>query len=151
MQHYPGRLHRLFLVGLPPTLHWMVDTVSQVLHPSTVPKLHVCDVDELSAPLRSYLQPQAPESPGTPSASWANGTVSLPSLSGRPNGRVPRFYTQSCCTTACSAVLSCNTATSPGETATVQHSFQLNHDCYERCLHTMLQALGRMSECGPGF
>ena len=89
MQHYPGRLHRLFLVGLPPTLHWMVDTVKQVLHPSTVPKLLVCDVDDLSAPLRSYLQPQAPESPGTPSAGWANGTVSLLTLPGWPNGMPP--------------------------------------------------------------
>ena len=89
MQNYPGRLHRLFLVGLPPTLHWMVDTVKQVLHPSTVPKLLVCDMDDLSAPLRSYLQPQAPESPGTPSAGWANGTVSLPTLPGRHDGMPP--------------------------------------------------------------
>ena len=87
MQNYPGRLHRLFLVGLPPTLHWMVDTVKQVLHPSTVPKLLVCDVDDLSAPLRSYLQPQAPESPGTPSGGWANGTVSLSTLPGHPVAR----------------------------------------------------------------
>ncbi len=97
MQNYPGRLHRLFLVGLPPTLHWMVDTVKQVLHPSTVPKLLVCDVYDLSAPLRSYLQPQAPESPGTPSAGWANGTVSLPTLPGRHAGMPPSvILTPSC-------------------------------------------------------
>lgn len=76
LQHYPGRLHKAYLVGLPKALHWMVDTVKPVLHPQTVSNLKVCEVEDLEMPMRGYLQPAGPESPGTPS-DMANGTVSF--------------------------------------------------------------------------
>ena len=76
LQNYPGRLHKAYLVGLPKALHWMVDTIKPVLHPQTVTNLKVCDVEDLEMPMRGYLQPAGPESPGTPSDSMANGTVS---------------------------------------------------------------------------
>ena len=77
VQHYPGRLYKLYLVGLPRTLHWMVDTVKPLLHPLTVANLKVCELEDLDAPLRRHLQPPVPESPGTPTgSSMAYGTVS---------------------------------------------------------------------------
>lgn len=76
LQNYPGRLHKLFLVGLPRTLHWTVDTIKPVLHPQTMSNIRICDVDDLEAPLRAYLVPPGPESPQTPTDSLANGTVS---------------------------------------------------------------------------
>ena len=75
LQNYPGRLHKAYLVGLPTALHWMVETVKPVLHPQTVANLKVCEVEDLEMPMRGYLQPAGPESPGTPSDSMANGTV----------------------------------------------------------------------------
>lgn len=76
VQNYPGRLHKAYLVGLPQALHWMMDTVKPVLHPQTVSSLKVCEVEDLEMPMRGYLQPAGPESPGTPSDTMANGTVS---------------------------------------------------------------------------
>ena len=76
VQNYPGRLHKAYLVGLPKALHWMMDTVKPVLHPQTVSNLKVCEVEDLEMPMRGYLQPAGPESPGTPSDAMGNGTVS---------------------------------------------------------------------------
>ncbi|CAL5227620.1 g10624 [Coccomyxa viridis] len=73
-KNYPGRLHKAYLVGLPQALHWMMDTVKPVLHPQTVSSLKVCEVEDLEMPMRGYLQPAGPESPGTPSDTMANGT-----------------------------------------------------------------------------
>jgi hypothetical protein len=74
MQHYPGRLKRLFLVGLPPNLAWVVDTLRPLLHPTTAAALRLCSADDPALPLPPSALEDAPGSPATP-GSHHNGTV----------------------------------------------------------------------------
>lgn len=48
MQHYPARLHQLYLVDLPVVLKWVVSAVKPVLQPETRAKIQVC---QLPSPL----------------------------------------------------------------------------------------------------
>ena len=78
-QHYPGRLKRLFLVGLPPDLAWVLDTqLRPLLHPTTRAAIRACSPGDPALPalpgLGSLGEEDPPESPATP-ASLQNGTV----------------------------------------------------------------------------
>ncbi|KAK9906365.1 hypothetical protein WJX75_000628 [Coccomyxa subellipsoidea] len=73
-QHYPGRLHRLYVVGLPASLAWVVDTIRPVLHPTTTAALRTCDADEPSIPLPPHVLNPTPDSPCTPGDHAPNGT-----------------------------------------------------------------------------
>ena len=75
LQHYPGRLHRLYVVGLPASLAWVVDTIRPVLHPTTTAALRTCDADEPSIPLQPHVLNPTPDSPCTPGDHAPNGTV----------------------------------------------------------------------------
>lgn len=48
MQHYPARLHQLYLVDLPVVLKWVVSAVKPVLQPESWGKIQVC---QLPSPL----------------------------------------------------------------------------------------------------
>ncbi len=75
MQHYPGRLHRLWVVGLPASLAWVVDTIRPMLHPTTATNLRICDADDSSVPLPPHLLNPPPDSPSTPVDTAPTGTV----------------------------------------------------------------------------
>lgn len=75
MQHYPGRLHRLYVVGLPASLAWVVDTIRPVLHPATAAAVRTCEADEACLPLPPHVLNPAPDSPCTPVDHAPNGTV----------------------------------------------------------------------------
>ena len=49
-QHYPGRLHQLFLVGLPPALGWVLAAVRPALHPATAAKIRQCFASDACLP-----------------------------------------------------------------------------------------------------
>ena len=48
VQHYPARLHQLYLVDLPVVLKWVVSAVKPVLQPETWGRIQVC---QLPSPL----------------------------------------------------------------------------------------------------
>ncbi len=75
MQHYPGRLHRLWVVGLPASLAWVVDTIRPMLHPTTATNLRMCEADDSSVPLPPHVLNPPPDSPSTPIDAAPNGTV----------------------------------------------------------------------------
>ncbi len=75
MQHYPGRLFRLFIVGLPPNAAWVVDTIRPLLHPTTSANMRLCEASDECVPLPPHvLGATPPDSPATPD-SLLNGTV----------------------------------------------------------------------------
>ncbi len=78
-QHYPGRLKRLFLVGLPPDLAWVLDAqLRPLLHPATRAAIRTCPPGDPALPALPGLAPEEedpPESPATPAGSLQNGTV----------------------------------------------------------------------------
>ncbi|KAK9842597.1 hypothetical protein WJX81_008150 [Elliptochloris bilobata] len=49
-QHYPGRLHQLFLVGLPPSLGWVLAAVRPALHTATAAKIQQCFASDACLP-----------------------------------------------------------------------------------------------------
>lgn len=51
LQHYPGRLHQLYVVDLPVVLKWVVAGVKPALHPETRAKIHVCQLPSAEFPL----------------------------------------------------------------------------------------------------
>ena len=55
VQHYPGRLHQLYVVDLPVVLKWVVAAVKPVLHPETRAKIHVCQPHGADFPLPSSV------------------------------------------------------------------------------------------------
>ncbi|CAL8462219.1 g1750 [Coccomyxa elongata] len=73
-QHYPGRLHRLWVVGLPASLAWVVDTIRPMLHPTTATNLRMCEADDSSVPLPPHVLNPPPDSPSTPIDAAPNGT-----------------------------------------------------------------------------
>lgn len=85
-QHYPGRLHQLFLVGLPPSLGWVLAAVRPALHPATAAKIRQCFASDacLPAQLRRggpsaspALPPGLPASAASARASSATALASL--------------------------------------------------------------------------
>lgn len=76
VQHFPGRLHRLYVVGLPASLAWVVDTIRPVLHPTTAANIRICTADDASVPLPPHVLNPAPDSPCASVDAMPNGTVS---------------------------------------------------------------------------
>jgi hypothetical protein len=75
IQHYPGRLVRLYMVGMPSNLAWVLDTVRPLLHPTTGSNLRLCEAGDKDVPLPPHmLGLPVPESPCTPD-SLPNGNV----------------------------------------------------------------------------
>ncbi|KAK9828057.1 hypothetical protein WJX81_006250 [Elliptochloris bilobata] len=50
-KHYPARLHRLFLVETPRVVHWPVQAIKQLLHPTTAAKIILCGRDDARLPI----------------------------------------------------------------------------------------------------
>ena len=50
LQHYPARLHQLYLVDLPVVLKWVVAAVKPVLQAETRAKIQVCQLPSPSFP-----------------------------------------------------------------------------------------------------
>jgi len=58
LQHYPNRLHQLFIVGLPPQLRWVLATLKPLLQPETKQKIRSISVSDPDLPLpESVLSP----------------------------------------------------------------------------------------------
>ena len=55
MQHYPARLHQLYLVDLPVVLKWVVAAVKPVLHVETRAKIQVCQLPTPVFPFPSSI------------------------------------------------------------------------------------------------
>lgn len=55
MQHYPARLHQLYLVDLPVVLKWVVAAVKPVLHVETRAKIQVCQLPSPLFPFPSSI------------------------------------------------------------------------------------------------
>jgi len=55
MQHYPARLHQLYLVDLPVVLKWVVAAVKPVLHAETRAKIQVCQLPSPVFPFPSSI------------------------------------------------------------------------------------------------
>jgi len=55
MQHYPARLHQLYLVDLPVVLKWVVAAVKPVLHVETRAKIQVCQLPSPVFPFPSSI------------------------------------------------------------------------------------------------
>ena len=51
MQHFPHRLHQLFLVDLPSQLRWVLATLKPLLHPQTKEKIHTISISDPALPL----------------------------------------------------------------------------------------------------
>ena len=51
VQHFPHRLHQLFLVDLPPQLRWVLATLKPLLHPQTKEKIHTISISDPALPL----------------------------------------------------------------------------------------------------
>ncbi|DBA73545.1 TPA: hypothetical protein ACH3X2_009790 [Trebouxia sp. C0005] len=54
-QHYPARLHQLYLVDLPVVLKWVVAAVKPVLHAETRAKIQVCQLPSPVFPFPSTI------------------------------------------------------------------------------------------------
>eukprot|EP00884_Botryococcus_braunii_P005712 jgi/Botrbrau1/15141/Bobra.0149s0012.3 len=51
MQHYPNRLHRLDIVGLPPVLRWVYTTLRPQLANITAAKVRMCEPGDTTVPV----------------------------------------------------------------------------------------------------
>ncbi|DBA92828.1 TPA: hypothetical protein ACH3X1_003011 [Trebouxia sp. C0004] len=109
-QHYPARLHQLYLVDLPVVLKWVVAAVKPLLHMETRAKIQVCQLPtpvfpfpasilDFTSPLKRISLPSAAHTSGAQGTqSPSKGTegkrafrrsVSVPDLADR-NSRSPR-------------------------------------------------------------
>lgn len=79
VQHYPGRLFKLFVVGLPSHTAWVVDTVKPLLHPTTVANMRLCEPSDEAVPLPPDALGCVLDLPCTPDSAL-NGTVRLHKL-----------------------------------------------------------------------
>ena len=49
-RHFPGRLHRFYLVDLPRVIRWPVMAIVAMGHPSTHAKIILCDASDPRLP-----------------------------------------------------------------------------------------------------
>lgn len=55
MQHYPHRLHQLYVVDLPSQLRWVLATIKPLLHPQTKEKIRTVSNSDPALPLPTHL------------------------------------------------------------------------------------------------
>ena len=68
MQHYPARLHQLYILELPIILRWVLGAVKHLIHPSTAARIRTCSAVENCLPLPLNVldeQMSASVSPGS--------------------------------------------------------------------------------------
>ena len=51
VQHYPARLHQLYILELPIILRWVLGAVKLLIHPSTAGRIRICTASEGCLPL----------------------------------------------------------------------------------------------------
>ena len=51
VQHYPARLHQLYILELPIILRWVLGAVKLLIHPSTAGRIRTCTAAEGCLPL----------------------------------------------------------------------------------------------------
>lgn len=51
VQHYPARLHQLYILELPIILRWVLGAVKHLIHPSTAGRIRTCTASEACLPL----------------------------------------------------------------------------------------------------
>ena len=77
MQHFPYRLHQLFLVDLPSQLRWVLATLKPLLHPQTKEKIHTISISDPALPLPASAL-QAPRLEGDPAEVCTSGSRPMP-------------------------------------------------------------------------
>ena len=51
LQHYPARLHQLYILELPIILRWVLGAVKHSIHPATAGRIRTCSAVESCLPL----------------------------------------------------------------------------------------------------